>query len=582
MFRHVLLLCLLFFSLDADAAVRFVPKSSMLNAEQVTDPNPLPGDVRLPMPGELHMILRPVCLPATGYLDATEMQHGVQESLSASALGERTESSGDRGQYADHVHTLSMSAPFEMKDFPSVWGEDVRRFLSADPACAASQQSGMRSYVYFMGKYEVSRAQWRAVMNMRDGSSPFAFEADDYLPMTRVSWFDVLEFTRRYSEWLMEHHPEYLPFFEQEKRSSYIRLPSEGEWEFAARGGHRASPADLSHTVLHPISEGADIRDYIVSLLYDSTLSGPAPIGSRKPNPLGLYDMLGNCSEMVCSPFQLVAGGRLVGGYGGFIIKGGSWRATEMASLHPGQRLEAAYYVDGKAQARDDMGFRISLGGILTPKERRGDLYKEWIARSRPQAAGADAQNDDVRVVIRDIVQRVEDPELKRRLAQAEAVASLYHEKVNESEERMIRETLLGALFSLETIANYGSRCFQLVSLMEAYDTLSEKRQVEHAGEISNMKKEIHGFTEGIRGALFYYRAMVREASRFEDGRLLPQLEKVSLQFVHEDGFSRSMSRRVAVLRKHLERKVDSPLEERKALADILPDWLLQKINPYW
>ena len=284
---------------------------------------------------------------------------------------------------------------------------------------------------------------------------------------------------------------------------------------------------------------------------------------------------------MILSPFRLVAGGKQIGGYGGFVIKGGSWRATMLEELHPGHRLEAAYYVDGKAQVRDDMGFRIVLGSILTPKERRDELFEEWKSRTTPKAAQA-TTDDDARVIIREVAVAVEDPVLKKRLEQAEATASLYHEKVNESEERMMRETLVGALFSLETIANYGSRGFQLVSLLEAYDGLSREVSGDHDEEKTKMEKDVRGFTEGIQSALFYYLSMVKECRRFDRSRLFPQLEKVSLQFAHDDGFSRSMSRRVQVLKKHLVRNETTPLEEREALVDILPDWLLKKLTLYW
>lgn len=577
--RFILALCLtLLLASGVDAAIQFKSKSAMLTREQVSEPKPAPGDILLPMPGGLSMTLRAVCIPASGYLDATEVQQGVQSTL----LGEASNGvPGDKSQYAEQRHIRSLSAPFEPDNIPAAWGNGILEFLQQNPAFATSRDSGIKPYVYFIGKYEITRAQWRAVMEPPGEDTPFHIEAGDYLPMTGISWFDVQDFTRRYSEWLMQHHPEYLPYFVQEKRSAFIRLPSEAEWEFAARGGHQVSPAERSRTTLYPIPEGEDYPEYITAQVYDPTLRGLAPIGTRKPNPLGLYDILGNCSEMIFSPFRLIAGGKQIGGYGGFIIKGGSWRATRPEELHPGHRLEADYYVDGKAQVRDDMGFRVVLGSILTPKERRDELFEEWKNRTAPKAAQA-TKSDDARVIIREVAVAVEDPALKKRLEQAETVASLYHEKVNESEERMMRETLVGALFSLETIANYGSRGFQLVSLLEAYDGLSRKSPHGHSAEKAKMEKDVRGFTEGIQSALFYYLSMVRECHRFDSSRLFPQLEKITLQFTHNDGFSRSMTRRIHVLKKHLYNYKSITIEEKEALSDILPDWLLKKLNPYW
>lgn len=572
--RKCIIICLFFLLISANskAAIIFHAKSEMLNPKQVSDPHPAKGDVVLPMPGGLNMTLRPVCLPAAGYLDASEMQQGVQFSAESQSY------SSDRSQYAEQMHSHSLSAPFELNDIPIAWGNDVLEYIKMTPACMASGKNGIRPFMYFLGKYEISRGQWRAVMEQ---DKNFTLEPDDYLPKNNISWFDVMEFTRRYSEWLMQNKPEFLPFFKQEKRHAFIRLPSEGEWEYAARGGHSASPAERSRTTLHPIPQGADYRNYIVSRLHDSTLVAPSPIGSRKPNGLGLYDMLGNCSEMILSPFQLVSGGKLTGCYGGFVIKGGSWRAANEDELHPGHRLEAAWYVDGKAQARDDMGFRIALGSILTPKDRRKNLFEEWKSNTSPKAAQGNA-GDDVRSAIRIAANETENAELKRKLAQAESIASAYHEKVNENENRMIRETLLGALFSLETIANYASRCYQLICLMDAYGTLSEQKQAAQKQEIDKMQKEIKGFIEGIQNALFYYMGMMREAKRFSNDRLFPQLEKVSLQFAHDDGFSRSMNRRIKALKKHLEKPSQNSFGEKEALKDILPEWLLKKVNPYW
>ena len=560
-----------------EAATIFKPKSAMLTPKQVANPHAAEGDVLLPMPGGLVMVLRPVCIPGAGYLDATDIQQGVQIASASSSEG----MSNDRGQYTEQRHTLSISAPFEVENFPQVWGDTVIQFLQKDPAYAAAKGSGVKPYVYFIGKYEISRAQWRAVMEPLPEDKNFKFAANDYLPMTNISWFDVLEFTRRYSEWLMQNHPEALPYFALEKRSAFIRLPSEAEWEFAARGGHKVSPAQRSQTELHPMEAGSSKGEYICAQSYDSALSALSPIGSRKPNPLGLYDMLGNCSEMIFSPFRLVAGGKQIGNYGGFVIKGGSWRSTMEEELNPGHRIEAAYYVDGKAHIRDEMGFRVVLGSILTPKERRHCLFEEWKKRTSPQAAQA-TEKDDVRPAIRYVAKYVEDPALKKRLAQAEAAASLYHEKVNENEERMMRETLTGALFSLETIANYGSRAYQLACLMDSYSEIARNEKNSHEAEAAKMKKDIREFTKSIRSACFYYLSMIKECWRFDNARLLLQLDKVSLQFTSDDGFSRCMARRAKVLKKHLTRERNSSLEEKEALADMLPDWLLKKMTPYW
>lgn len=565
-------LCLILTGLTPARCLQLTGKNDVPDIARISNPHPAEGDILLPMPGGLNMALRPVCVPAAGYLDDIRQPFGVAAMAHNAAAASEA--------WADRRYMASLHASFEISDIPARWGTGLLEWLKADPASGATAENGVRAFLYFIGKYEVTRAQWRAVMEQDTGFVP---RAGDDRPVSNVSWFEAMEFTRRYSEWLMKHHPEFLPFFKQEKRSSFVRLPTEAEWEYAARGGHRATPVERERTRLHPVPANADMGEYIIAAQYDATLTGLAAIGSRKANPLGLFDILGNCAEMVQTPFQLVASGQLVGNQGGFVIKGGSWRAFSVASLHPGRRIEADYYINGAAQRRDDLGFRVSLGTILSPKDRHAGLRAEWEQRTAPRAAHA-TPRQDVRVIIREVVREVESPVLRQRLAEAEEVASLYHEQVNASEDRMMHEMLLGATFSLETIANYASRCYQLIKLMDAYDVLAPQEKRGHEQQMKNMRKEIRSFVLGMQGALYYYRNMLAAAAQMDASRLLQQIAALHVQFSHDDGFSRNMGRRLAVLRRHIEAEYGRG--ERRSdirdLQDMLPDWLLDRLKTYW
>ncbi|MGB0931744.1 MAG: SUMF1/EgtB/PvdO family nonheme iron enzyme [Chitinophagales bacterium] len=120
-----------------------------------------------------------------------------------------------------------------------------------------------------MAKYPVTQAQWRAVM----GSNPpeLKFKGCDDCPVERVSWKDCKEFIRKLNE----------------LTGQGFRLPSESEWEFAARGGKKSK--EYKYAGSNNIEEVA----------WYSGNSGRKthPVGGLKSNELGLYDMSGNVFE---------------------------------------------------------------------------------------------------------------------------------------------------------------------------------------------------------------------------------------------------------------------------------------------
>lgn len=119
---------------------------------------------------------------------------------------------------------------------------------------------------FYIGKYVVTQAQWKAVM----GSNPSNWKGDD-LPVENVSWNDIQEFLRKLNA----------------KTGRRYRLPTEAEWEYAARGGNKSRGYKYS---------GDNNIDAVA--WYDGN-SGKRihPVGRKSPNELGLYDMSGNVWE---------------------------------------------------------------------------------------------------------------------------------------------------------------------------------------------------------------------------------------------------------------------------------------------
>jgi len=181
---------------------------------------------------------------------------------------------------------------------------------------------------FFIGKYEVTQAQWRVIM----GNNPSYFKGDN-LPVEWVSWNDVQLFIRK----LNAH------------TGMQYRLPTEAEWEFAARGGNMSNGYKYSGS-----NNVGSVAWYT-----DNSGNKTHPVGTKAPNELGIYDMSGNVWEW-CSDWydsystnaQTNPQGASIGSYR--VNRGGSWYGNAWLSRIS---LRNFYTTDFRDNSR---GFRLA------------------------------------------------------------------------------------------------------------------------------------------------------------------------------------------------------------------------------
>ena len=173
---------------------------------------------------------------------------------------------------------------------------------------------------YYIGKYEVTQALWQAVM----GSNPSYFKGDD-LPVEQVSWNDCQDFISKLNA----------------MTGKRFRLPSEAEWEYAARGGKKSRGYQYSGS-----NTLGDVAWY-----EGNSGSKTHAVGTKQPNELGIYDMTGNVYEWCqdwygsyssspqTNPIGAVSGSSRVDRGGSWFFTAKHCRSSYRFNLTPGYRL---------------------------------------------------------------------------------------------------------------------------------------------------------------------------------------------------------------------------------------------------
>ena len=186
------------------------------------------------------------------------------------------------------------------------------------------------SRLFYMGKYPVTQAQWQVVMETNPSDIIGANR-----PLENVSWKDIFAFIEKLNE--------------REGDSRHYRLPTEAEWEYACRA--------TSNTLYYFGDDEAELGQYA---WYGGSSDGqPQPVGQKRPNIWGLYDMHGNVWERVqdwYGPYKVDSVTDPIGPDAGAyrVIRGGAWSS-------PAQYVRAASRGWRDPGGHRGVGFRCAM-----------------------------------------------------------------------------------------------------------------------------------------------------------------------------------------------------------------------------
>jgi len=229
-----------------------------------------------------------------------------------------------------------------------------------------------------IGKYEVTQEQYQRVM----GTNPSRFESGSDVakwPVESVSWYDAVEFCNRLSQ--LEGLQKVYTISGTDVRSDFgqngYRLPTEAEWEYAARGGNQSR----GHTY-----SGSNNQD-LVAWYWSNSGKTAHQVGTKAPNELGLFDLSGNVWEWCWDWLGSYPSGVQIdptGASSGYsrVYRGGCWRETvsELRSVCRGYA-----HPD---HTSDYLGFRVVRTALTTtttvpapvaPSASPTKLERQWL-----------------------------------------------------------------------------------------------------------------------------------------------------------------------------------------------------------